>query len=237
MSYRAGSCNPAGCSGGGQTVEWNGTWSIPQGTFRTFRFTADVTGTTGGEVLVNWVQAEGSNFTLAQNNRRVTVQTPTPTATPVSVPVAGDDAYNGVEDAVLIVGAPGLLANDTDANGDPLSVQPTPVSGPMPGASVALNANGSFTYTPVADYYGADSFVYRACDPTPLCDTATVTITLAPVDDAPAALVDSFSVSEDVLTTLNILANDSGLGDQPLGVTIVSPPGRRRRSGFATPRT
>ncbi len=126
MTYRAGSCNPAGCSGGGQSVEWNGTWSIPQGTFRTFRFTADVTGTTGGEVLVNWVQAEGSNFTLAVNNRRVTVQTPTPTATPVSIPVAGDDAYPGTEDTVLNVGAlVGLLANDTDANGDPLSVQPT----------------------------------------------------------------------------------------------------------------
>ncbi len=63
---------------------------------------------------------------------------------------------------------------------------------------VTLNANGSFSYTPAADYYGVDSFVYRVCDPTLLCDTATVTITLAAVNDAPAAINDSFAVSEDV---------------------------------------
>ncbi len=70
-----------------------------------------------------------------------------------------------------------------------------------------------------------------------LCDTATVTITLAPMNDAPAALNDSFLVSEDVLTTLNILANDSGVGDQPLSVTIVSPPSSGLASVIGSPGT
>ncbi len=66
MTYRAGSCVPAMQRQRTDRGMGPGPWTIPQGTFRTFRFTADVTGTSGGEVLINWVQAEGSNFTLAQ---------------------------------------------------------------------------------------------------------------------------------------------------------------------------
>ena len=59
-----------------------------------------------------------------------------------------------------------------------------------PHGPVVLNANGSFTYTPNANYYGVDSFVYRVCDPSMLCDTATVTITLAGTPDDPIAVDD-----------------------------------------------
>ena len=80
--------------------------------------------------------------------------------------------------------AGGVLANDSDIDGDALTV--TLVDGP-PNGTVTLGADGSFEYTPAADFNGADSFTYTACDPAPLCDTATVTITVTPVNDPPIA--------------------------------------------------
>ena len=76
-----------------------------------------------------------------------------------AAPVAADDNYTVAEDGVLTVAAPGVLANDTDADGDTLTAQL--VSGPADG-TLALNADGSFTYTPAADANGPDSFTYRA---------------------------------------------------------------------------
>jgi hypothetical protein len=76
-------------------------------------------------------------------------------------PVANNDSYSTDEDVPLTIATPGLLANDTDGDGDTLTA--LPVSNPSHG-SLVLNASGSFTYTPNADYYGADSFTYRAND-------------------------------------------------------------------------
>ena len=56
---------------------------------------------------------------------------------------------------------------------------------------MTLNANGSFTYTPAANYNGPDSFTYKANDGTPDCNVATVTITVTPVNDAPVAKADT----------------------------------------------
>src|SRR5205823_4787533 len=72
-------------------------------------------------------------------------------------PVAANDSYAATEDTVLTIAAPGVLANDSDVDGDPLTA--LIVVGPGHGA-VTLNANGSFTYTPAANYNGADSFPY-----------------------------------------------------------------------------
>lgn len=61
-----------------------------------------------------------------------------------AAPEAGDDSYATAEDTPLMVAAPGMLANDTDVDGDPLTA--ILVSGPTHG-SVTLNANGSFGAT------------------------------------------------------------------------------------------
>ena len=63
--------------------------------------------------------------------------------------------------------APGVLANDTDVDGATLTA--VLVTGPAHG-TLALNADGSFTYTPAANFNGADSFTYRANDG-PACRT------------------------------------------------------------------
>src|SRR5439155_18338667 len=70
-------------------------------------------------------------------------------------PVALDDAYSTDEDTILTVPAPGLLANDSDADGDALTA--TIVIAPSHG-SLTLNTNGGFTYTPAANYSHADTF-------------------------------------------------------------------------------
>ena len=71
-------------------------------------------------------------------------------------PVAANDTYSVIANTTLNQAAPGVLGNDTDPEGAPLTAQL--VSGPSHG-TLTLNANGSFVYTPVADYMGSDSLV------------------------------------------------------------------------------
>ena len=94
---------------------------------------------------------------------------------PNVVPVAVDDAYTTLEDTLLSVDAPGILANDTDANGDILSaILVTNVN----HGTLALNGNGSFTYMPDANWHGDDTFTYKANDGELDSNVATVTITV-----------------------------------------------------------
>jgi VCBS repeat-containing protein len=107
---------------------------------------------------------------------------PPPDPTVNIAPVAKDDKYAVSEDGVLSVAAPGVRANDTDKNGDALTVS---LVGDVVNGTLILNANGSFTYTPDADFNGTDSFTYQVSDGRGGVDTATVKITVANVNDAP----------------------------------------------------
>ena len=98
-------------------------------------------------------------------------------------PVAVADSFSVDEDAILGPAAPGVLLNDTDPESGPLTaVLVTDVS----NGSLALNANGSFSYTPSPDFNGTDSFTYKANDGTFSSNTVTVSITVATVNDAPS---------------------------------------------------
>ena len=103
------------------------------------------------------------------------------------------------QDEMLAVAAKGVLANDTDADGDALTA--ALVSGPSHG-TLTLNANGSFTYTPTAGYYGADSFTYKANDGLADSNVATVSLTVNTVNHPPVAVNDSYSVNEDAVLTV-----------------------------------
>src|SRR5207248_5846022 len=93
-----------------------------------------------------------------------------------SAPVAQGDAYTTAQGTPLSVAvAQGVLANDSDVDGDALTAQL--VSGPAHG-SLALNGDGSFTYTPDAPYSGPDSFTYKANDGQLDSNVATVTLTV-----------------------------------------------------------
>lgn len=90
-----------------------------------------------------------------------------------TAPAAAADAYRSRAGVPLTVPAPGVLANDTDPEGDILFAAPS--IGPAHGA-LALNADGSFVYTPTAGYGGPDSFTYQVQDPYGAGGAATVTL-------------------------------------------------------------
>jgi VCBS repeat-containing protein len=136
-------------------------------------------------------------------------------------PVAGNDSYSVNEDGALLTPAPGVLANDSDVEGDPLTS--VLVLGPTNG-TLTLNANGSFLYTPNANYNGTDSFTYRVNDGLADSNIATVTINVIAVNDNPAANDDALTVAEDSgPTVVDVLANDSFAPDvgETLTVTAV----------------
>ena len=128
-------------------------------------------------------------------------------------PVAAEDAYPLDEDNTLTVNAAdGVLANDTDADGDALEA--AIYSGPSHGA-ISFDVDGSFEYTPDEDYYGTDTFIYYVGDSFTSSWT-TVTITVNSVNDAPLAEADAYTTDEDVDLTVDIdggvLANDTDDG-------------------------
>jgi VCBS repeat-containing protein len=107
------------------------------------------------------------------------VATVTITVDPVNdAPTAVNDSYSTTEGTPLTLAAPGVLGNDSDADGNPLTA--VKVTDPAHG-SVALNADGSLLYTPAANYSGPDSFTYKANDGTADSNVATVTITVNPL--------------------------------------------------------
>jgi VCBS repeat-containing protein len=139
-------------------------------------------------------------------------------------PVAANNSYSTNEDTLLSIAAAGVLANDSDVDGNPLSA--VLVTGPAHG-SLVLNANGSFTYTPVANYNGPDSFTYRANDGSLNSNVATVNITVTPVNDAPIAANNSYSTNEDTqlsIAAAGVLANDSDVDGNPLSAVLVTGP-------------
>jgi len=123
-----------------------------------------------------------------------------------------DTGYSTAEDTPL--SGTTVLANDSDPQSNTLTA--VLVSGPTHSASFTLNANGTFAYTPAANYYGPDSFTYKANDGSLDSNTVSVSITVSSVPDVPVAVNDlSYSTNEDVpLTGTSVLANDSdGDGD------------------------
>ncbi|MEM9657353.1 MAG: cadherin-like domain-containing protein, partial [Planctomycetota bacterium] len=95
-----------------------------------------------------------------------------------------EDLYIVHEDVSLDVpAATGVLANDVDSNGNELTAVLD--SGPLSG-NVALNSDGSFLYTPGANFSGVDFFTYRASDGFLQTDAVVVTVNITAVNDAPS---------------------------------------------------
>ncbi|MFN7882837.1 MAG: Ig-like domain-containing protein, partial [bacterium] len=144
--------------------------------------------------------------------------TATVTLTPVNdPPVVVADSYTLNEDATLTVALPGVLGTDSDVDGDALTavVDTRPSHGEL-----TLDPDGSFSYTPAADYNGTDSFRYRLRDSKNVFASGfgVVTLVVNPVNDAPAAQADAATVTEDVQVsaTGNVVTNDS----DPEGSTL-----------------
>jgi len=124
-------------------------------------------------------------------------------------PAAVADSFTMRPNQVLAVAGPGVLANDSDPNGDTITLSQFDQASARGGA-VTMVANGSFTYTPPPGFTGTDTFTYRISDGVLFSNDATVTIQV--VNAAPVAVADSFSVQEGRMLSIagpGLLANDS----------------------------
>ncbi len=94
-----------------------------------------------------------------------------------TTPIARNDTFSAIGNVQISIAAPGLLANDNDADGDALTVSGVNTAGTQ--GNVTFNANGSFTFNPAPGFEGATTFTYTVNDGNGHTDTATVTINVA----------------------------------------------------------
>jgi large repetitive protein len=130
-------------------------------------------------------------------------------------PVAANDKATTSEDTPVTVA---VLANDGDADGDALSV----TSASAAHGTVVVNANGTLTYTPNANYNGSDTITYSISDGKGGTSSATVAVTVNGGNDAPVAVGDTAATDEDTSVTVAVLGNDSDADGDKLTVTGAS---------------
>ena len=192
----------------GSTTSGKGTFALAADGSFTYTPTAIATGT---DTFTYQVKDPSGNGNTA--NVVFTISNPAPTAT--------DDAFAVTFNTPLVVAAPGVLSNDSDADGETISVAVPGTSATTKG-SVTINSDGSFTYTPNSGGTGTDSFTYTVKDPTATGNTATVTLTIS--NPAPVATDDVYSVTFNTPLTVaapGVLGNDSDPDGETL--SVVSP--------------
>lgn len=121
-------------------------------------------------------------------------------------PVAVEDSFATVQDTSV---SDSVVANDSDPDGDPLTVSLPPLAEPANGA-LSLDPSGTFTFVPNAGFTGTDSFRYKVCDPEDACAEANVSLVveLSPV----VANDDSVETMVNTAVSITVLANDTGDG-------------------------
>jgi hypothetical protein len=155
---------------------------------------------------------------LTVNDGRASSAPVTVTVTAVNnAPVATGDAAVTAEDTAVTIA---VLENDSDANGDALSV--SSVTQPTSGAVVI--SGGALRFTPNPDFHGAASFSYRVTDGQGGSDQGFVTVTVTPVNDAPQANADSISAHVNRTITILVLGNDTDRDGDVLAVLGFSQP-------------
>ncbi len=135
-----------------------------------------------------------------------------------------NDPPVAVEDAVVTLASTAVsdnvLTNDSDPDGDALTVTETPVAAPTNG-TLTLVADGGFTYTPNDGFLGDDQFTYEVCDPDGACSQAAVKITVL---EAPVANGDMAMTDQDTEVSGNVLGNDTPAGGLTASTTPTTPP-------------
>jgi len=138
-------------------------------------------------------------------------------ATVNDAPVAENDSTLTAEDLPVTLN---VLDNDTDPDGDALTVQ----SVTQPDHGSVTTDGARVIYTPEPNYSGSDNLTYSISDGNGETDTATVTITVDPVNDEPVAQGDSGATDEDLSVTLDVLDNDTDPDGDALTVQSVTQP-------------
>jgi gliding motility-associated-like protein len=143
-------------------------------------------------------------------------------------PIAvNDDNISGPEDSPI---TGNVLANDSDPDGTPITVSQFSVGGTTYPAgttatisgkgSLVINTDGTFTFTPLPNYFGpVPTITYTALDVNGATATATLGLTVTPVNDPPVVVNDAITVPEGTTGTGNVLTNDSDVESGTLAVT------------------
>ncbi|WP_154723232.1 beta strand repeat-containing protein, partial [Candidatus Thiodiazotropha endolucinida] len=224
--------------GGSSTVLNNDTGLVDVPV--TVSLVSDVTNgslTLNGDGTFSYTPDGSENFTdsftyrVTDNDGETADATVTINITPVSdqTPVANADSITVAEGATattLVGGSSTVLNNDTGLGDTPVTVS---LVTDVTNGTLTLNGDGTFSYTHDGSENFTDSFTYRVTDNDGQTADATVTINITPVSDAtPVANADSISVAEGgTITTLvggasTVLNNDTGLGDTPVTVSLVT---------------
>jgi cyclophilin family peptidyl-prolyl cis-trans isomerase len=138
-------------------------------------------------------------------------------------PVAVADTKTTTEGTATTIN---VLANDSDPDGDTLTVNTTLITPPTAAMGTAVvNADKTITFTPAQDFSGTATFTYQLEDGEGGITPGTVTVTVTNVNDAPVAVDDVKTVVEDTAsTTINLLENDTDADDDDLTVTTNTEP-------------
>ena len=132
-------------------------------------------------------------------------------------PDAVNDTATTLEDQPVVID---VLGNDTDPNGDTLTV----TSASSPDGTVVVNPDGTLSFTPDANFNGDTTITYTVTDPAGNTDTATVTVHVTPVNDAPDAVNDTDTTDYMTPVTVDVLGNDTDVDGDTLTVTSASSP-------------
>jgi uncharacterized repeat protein (TIGR01451 family) len=169
----------------------------------------DYTGPAGfsGNATFSYVVSDGNGGTdTAQVTVTVANAPPAAVAKSVTTPYATAVTVNA-------------LTGSSDPNGDPRTVQGTTAAA---NGSVVLGAGGAITYTPNTGFSGVDQFDYTLSDGNGGTATARITVTVA--NGVPIARTDTVTVTSNAPTPIDVLANDGDPNNDPLTITVDSPP-------------
>ena len=140
----------------------------------------------------------------------------------VTTVFATNDSYSVDEDVLLFVGPSGVLTND--AGPGPLTAE---VSANPAHGTLTLSTNGQFTYRSSTNFYGTDTFTYRAVSGSARSRPATVTVTVNPVADIAGVNNDNYTVNGNgsiFVPAPGVLANDTDPNSYPLTAVLISAP-------------
>src|SRR6266480_1995330 len=208
----AGGIQISGTAEIGSTLAVNGSAVTVDGTGH---WTTAVTPAGQGALVVTAVATDAAgNSTSTSTTLTVDTIAP-PVATPVTLAA-------GTEDVTYTITAATLLAGVSDVDGQSLSI--TAVSVASGGGTIVNNGNGTWSYTPAANYNGPVSFNYTASDGS-LTSSSTASLALAAVNDAPVITAASLTVSEGgtvLITPANIGVADPDSSSFAFIVTTVT---------------
>jgi titin len=166
-------------------------------------------GVTTSRVVTGLLHSRTYTFKVAARNAngRGAQSAASNAVTPNTAPIASADTYTTNEDSQLLVAAPGILANDSDADHDPLTIE---IVG-YPAGGIDVGADGSFTYEPPTNQDTDESFVYRVSDGITWSTPVLVTIDIVAQNDPPQVEGEQYETQFE--TTLEVaapgvLAND-----------------------------